>query len=113
LYHQATLDAAWDLVRDWSIEELDGLRAAVPRAGLKAPFRGRLVHDVAREVLELAAGGLQARAEEDWSGQDERQFLTALRTVVESGRTPAEEKLDLFRGRWRGSVDPIFAEFAY
>jgi len=33
--------------------------------------------------------------------------------VVESGRTPAEEKLDLFNGRWRGSVDPIFAEFAY
>jgi glutamate--cysteine ligase len=113
LYHQATLDAAWDLVRDWTIEELDALRAAVPRAGLKAPFRGRLLHDVAREVLELAADGLQARAEEDWSGQDERQFLTALRAVVESGRTPAEEKLDLFRGRWRGSVDPIFAEFAY
>jgi glutamate--cysteine ligase len=113
LYHQATLDAAWDLVRDWSIEEMDALRAAVPRAGLKAPFRGGLLHDVAREVLELAAGGLQARAEEDWSGQDERQFLTALRAVVESGRTPAEEKLDLFHGRWRGSVDPIFAEFAY
>ena len=57
--------------------------------------------------------GLGARSEEDWSGQDERQFLTALRSVVESGRTPAEEKLDLFNGRWRGSVDPIFAEFAY
>ena len=26
---------------------------------------------------------------------------------------PAEEKLELFHGRWRGSVDPIFAEFAY
>ena len=24
-----------------------------------------------------------------------------------------EEKLALFHGRWRGSVDPIFAEFAY
>jgi glutamate--cysteine ligase len=71
------------------------------------------VHDVARQVMDLAAAGLQARAEEDWSGQDERQFLTALRGVVESGRTPAEEKLDLFNGRWRGSVDPIFAEFAY
>jgi glutamate--cysteine ligase len=113
LYHQATLDAAWDLVRDWTIEEMAALREAVPRAGLKAPFRGSLVHDLAREILELAAAGLRARAEEDWGGQDERQFLTALRAVVESGRTPAEEKLDLFHGRWRGSVDPIFAEFAY
>ena len=41
------------------------------------------------------------------------RFLTALRGIAESGRTPADEKLELFRGRWRGSVDPIFAEFAY
>jgi glutamate--cysteine ligase len=42
------------------------------------------------------------------------RFLTALRGIAESGRTPpAEEKLELFHGRWRGSVDPVFAEFAY
>jgi glutamate--cysteine ligase len=113
LYDQATLDAAWDLVKSWSIEELTALRADVPRVGLKTRFRGGLVHDLAREVLELATAGLRARAEEDWSGQDERQFLTALQSVVESGRTPAEEELDLFNGRWGGSVDPIFAELAY
>ena len=113
LYHPATLDAVWDRVKDWTVEELEQVRAEVPRSGLRTPFRGGPLHDLAREVLELAAAGLQARAEEDWSGQDERQFLTALRAVVESGRTPAEEKLELFHGRWRGSVDPIFAEFAY
>jgi glutamate--cysteine ligase len=53
------------------------------------------------------------RAEDNWFGQDERQFLTALRGIAASGRTPADEKLDLYHGRWRGSVDPIFAEFAY
>ncbi len=113
LYHQPTLDEAWDLVKDWTIEELAYLRAETPRSGLGTPFRGGRVHDVARRVFDLAAAGLGARAEEDWSGQDERQYLTALRPVVESGRTPAEEKLELFHGRWRGSVDPIFAEFAY
>ena len=113
LYDQSTLGAAWDLVKDWSIEELAELRAGVPRAGLRTAFRGRPIHHIARQVLDLASAGLRARAEEDWGGQDERQFLTALRVVVESGRTPAEEKLDLFNGRWHGSVDPIFAEFAY
>ena len=39
--------------------------------------------------------------------------LTALRVIAESGITPAEEKLTLYHGRWRGSVDPIFTEFAY
>jgi glutamate--cysteine ligase len=113
LYHQATLDAAWDRVKDWTIEEHEYLRAEVPKRGLRTPFRGDTVQDLAREMLALADAGLTGRAEEDWFGQDERQFLTALRGIAESGRTPAEEKLALFHGRWRGSVDPIFAEFAY
>ena len=54
-------------------------------------------------MLELADAGLTGRAEEDWFGQDERQFLTALRGIAESGRTPADEKLELFHGRWRGA----------
>jgi glutamate--cysteine ligase len=113
LYHQATLDAAWDRVRDWTIEEHEYLRAEVPRQGLQTPFRGGTVQDLAKEMLDLADAGLTGRAEEDWFGQDERQFLTALRGIAESGRTPAEEKLELFHGRWRGRVDPVFAEFAY
>jgi glutamate--cysteine ligase len=52
------------------------------------------------------------RAEEDWFGQDERQFLTVLRGIAESGHTP-RTRSKLFDGRWRGSVDPVFAEFAY
>ena len=90
------------------------LRAAVPRTGLKTKFRGGPgARSRARGPRARGERGFGARSEEDWSGQDERQFLTALRSVVESGRAPAEEKLDLFNGRWRGSVDPIFAEFAY
>jgi glutamate--cysteine ligase len=113
LYYQATLDAAWDRVKDWTIEEHQYLRAEVPRRGLATPFRGGTVQDLAKAMLDLADAGLAARAEEDWFDQDERQFLTALRAIAESGRTPAEEKLALYHGRWRGRVDPIFAEFAY
>jgi glutamate--cysteine ligase len=113
LYHQSTLDAAWDRVKDWTLEQHEYLRAEVPRQGLRTPFRGGTVQDLAKEMLALADAGLQGRAEEDWFGQDERQFLTALRGIAESGRTPADEKLALFHGRWRGSVDPVFAEFAY
>jgi hypothetical protein len=46
--------------------------------------------------IDLANAGLSGRAEEDRFGQDERQFLTALRGIALSGRTPADEKLALF-----------------
>ena len=113
LYHQASLDAAWDLIKDWSLEEHQALRDQVPKSGLATPFRDRTVLDLAKEMLKMAEEGLRVRSEEDWAAQDERQFLTFLRGVVDRGRTPAEDKLDAFHGRWRGSIDPIFAEFAY
>ncbi len=113
LYDQSSLDAAWDLVKDWTLEEHQGLRDQVPRTGLATPFRDRTVLDIAKDMLDLADAGLRARAEEDWAAQDERQFLTSLRGVIDRGQTPAEDKLDAFRGRWQGSIEPIFAEFAY
>ena len=39
LYDQTALDAAWDLVADWTPEEHAALRAEVPRQGLKTRFR--------------------------------------------------------------------------
>jgi glutamate--cysteine ligase len=30
-----------------------------------------------------------------------------------ANETPAERKLALFHGPWKGSVDPVFTEFAY
>ena len=40
LYDQGALDAAWDLVKGWSIEEQQVLRDAVPSEGLDAPAPG-------------------------------------------------------------------------
>ena len=113
LYDQGALDAAWDLVRTWTAEEHHALRAEVPRHAFKTVFRDRTVGDLAREVLAIARAGLKARSRTDRFGEDEAHFLDALFTIVESGRTPAEEHLVAFHGRWAGSVDPLFTEKAY
>lgn len=113
LYDGAALDAAWDLVKGWTTEERAGLRREVPRHGLRAPFRDGTVRDVALEVLEIARAGLTARARNDNWGDDESHFLDTLQAIAESGRTPADELLTKFHGPWGGSVDPVFAEYAY
>ena len=113
LYDDIALDAAWDLVKDWTAEEREALRAEVPRRALATPFRGRPLGALAREVLKISQAGLATRARLDWVGGDENQFLAPLLETVESGRTPAEEKLAAFHGRWGESVDPVFEEFAY
>lgn len=113
LYDDEALDAAWDLVKDFSMTERHALRDGVPKDALKLPFRGGTVRDLAHETLKIAAHGLKRRACLNAGGADERVFLQPLIEIVEANQTPAERKLELFHGAWDGSVDPVFREFAY
>ncbi|HEY4555278.1 MAG TPA: glutamate--cysteine ligase [Lysobacter sp.] len=113
LYDATALDAAWDLVKDFSREERHALRDGVPRHALKLPFRGGTVRDLAQRALEISAHGLARRARLNAGGADERVHLQTLLETVEDGRTPAERKLELFHGAWGGRVEPVFTEFAY
>ncbi len=113
LYDDGALDAAWDLVKDWSAELRAEMRAEVPRRALATAVRGRPLVELAAQVLEIAAAGLKARARLDAFGEDEAHFLDALRAILESGRTPAEELLEAYAGRWSGNIDRVFEDYAY
>lgn len=113
LYDDEALDAAWDLVKDFSPVERHALRDGVPRQALKLPFRGGTVRDLAEEALKIASHGLKRRARLNQHGADESIFLEPMIEIVQANQTPAERKLELFHGAWNGSVDPVFREFAY
>ena len=113
LYDSDAMAAAWELVKDWTADEVTELRNEVPITGLEAQFRNRQVIDIAREVLEIARWGLKNRERLDFWGQDESHFLATLEQIVDSGITPAENKLAAYYGRWDQSVDRAFEEYAY
>src|SRR5579859_6231812 len=113
LYDDASLDAAWDLVKGWSAEDRQNLRDAVPKLALAATIRGRSAFEIAAEVLTLARAGLKRRNRLDSSGEDETRYLEVLQARLERKTTPAQDLLDKFNGPWRGSVDPIYADEAY
>ncbi len=113
LYDPSSLDAAWDLAKNWSMEERLELRSNAPRLGLKAEVRGRSLRDIARELLNISYEGLSARGRLNSTGDNETGFLLPLQETVDSGLTPADRKLALYHGDWNGSVDPVFSDFAY
>lgn len=113
LYEQGPLDAAWDLVNDWTADERQALRNAVPREGLKAMIRGRTVQDVARDMLRLSRAGLELRDSHGCKGKTEASFLDVLDETVNSGKTAAENLLDLYHGSWNGNIERVFRDFAY
>ncbi|MDX2203981.1 MAG: glutamate--cysteine ligase [Hyphomicrobiaceae bacterium] len=113
LYDASALEAAWDLVKDWTAEERQGLRNAVPKQGLRAPFRGGNVLDLARKALEIAQSGLAARGIRDQEGRDERIYLEPLAAILAEGVSPAEEILARFNGPWKGSTKPLYVDYAF
>ncbi len=113
LYHAPSLDAAWDLAKDWSMDERLKLRQDAPRLGLKAEIRGRSLQSLALELLDLARAGLAGRQRLNASGDNESGFLEPIQEIADSGVTPAERKLRDYATRWGESVDPIFTECIY
>ncbi|MBV9859811.1 MAG: glutamate--cysteine ligase [Alphaproteobacteria bacterium] len=113
LYDGAALDAAEDLVADWTEAERESMRAEVPRLGLETPLRSRTLRDVALEVLDMSREGLHRRGRRDQAGEDETHFLDPLFAIAGSGRTPAEELLEDFNTRWAGEIDRAYTDYAY
>ena len=113
LYDDDSLDAAWDLVKDWTAAERQKLRDDVPRLGFAASVGGQSVLQLAKTTIALADKGLARRRRLDARGQDETHYLRQIEDYVSRGITPAEELLEKFHGPWGHSVEPVFKEYAY
>jgi glutamate--cysteine ligase len=114
LYSQGALDAAWDRVKHWTIEEREALRHAVPREALGARVPGGgTVHELAAEVLEIASAGLRDRGQLNAAGDSESGFLDPLREVVASGKTFADVMLDRYHGVWNGDVRHVYEDYSF
>ena len=113
LYDQGALDAAWDLVKGWDAATREDLRIAASVSALRGEANGVRLHDVAREALALAEGGLKARNRLDSQGRDETVFLATLRDRVASGKVPADRLLDLYDGEWGRDLSRIYASQRY
>jgi glutamate--cysteine ligase len=114
LYDQGALDAAWDLVKDWSMADREALRNAVPELALDAPLPGGgKLRDIAGEVLDIAHAGLTARARVDAGGSNETGFLEPLREVVRTGKVPAQVLLDRYNGEWGGDISRVYGEMSF
>ena len=115
LYDQNSLDASWDLVKNLDCETRDKLRVAAAKDGLRGEANGISIRNMAGECLAIAEEGLKSRAcyEENNTFVDECHFLNSLHETFQSGKTPADELLELYLNDWGEKLDPIYEECSY
>ena len=113
VYDSVALDAAWDMVKDWTAEERQALRDVVAKQGFRAPFRNTTVLELARRMLEISGEGLRRRASLDSAGMSEDGFINPLRELVARGQTRAEELLHAFQNEWKGDMSKLFSEYNF
>jgi glutamate--cysteine ligase len=112
-YNQTALDAAWDMVKDWTAEERQQMRSSVPVQALQTPFRKTNLLALARQMLEISTLGLRARAKMDEGGMSEEGFLQPLWDIVDRGQTRADELLALYHKEWKGDLNRLFEEYNF
>ncbi|MBL4788927.1 MAG: glutamate--cysteine ligase [Kordiimonadaceae bacterium] len=113
LYDTEAQTAALDLIKGWSIEEMEQLRTDTPTEGLQASIQGRTLQQIGKQALEIADLGLKNRARFSTSGDTEQGFLNSLRETVETGITPADMILEKLKGEWQGDVSKLFSALSY
>ena len=113
LYNQNALDAAWDLVKDWTAEERQKLREDAAKYGLQTKFRERTIQDIAGDVLAIARQGLNARGYLNNYGENESIFLQELDEFVRTGKTNADILIDKFHNEWNGDVLKSYEDCVY
>ena len=113
LYDAQSLSAAFDLIKDWTKDEVKQLRASVPETGLETPFRRETLRTVAEQTLEIARQGLKARGNVNESGRDESHFLDTLFEIIASGRTMSDEMLRRYHGPWHQDLSKAYQDYLY
>jgi glutamate--cysteine ligase len=96
LYDRAARAAAFEAVRGLSLEDRRAFAAVAGREGLGGRLAdGRTVRDVAGAVVDAAARGLCSQRCCGDRGEDERLWLAPLSERVASGRSPADDALEV------------------
>jgi glutamate--cysteine ligase len=100
LYEPDCLDAAWDLVKDWSWDERMQAYLDSHRSALAARVRRYSLLDLATELIQIAWEGLQRQHALNHNGEDETIYLKPLRDLLLQGKCPA----DLIVEKWEGEL---------
>ena len=90
-YHPPSREAAWELLRHYTVEEQRATMLNLPAEGLRTMLGGDRIDELARELVRLAREGLRARVDAGLERPKVLDYLDPVDEVLHTGRTFAEQ----------------------
>ena len=113
LYDDQALDAAEDLAKGFTADDVLDARMEAAKYGLKGKIGGQDMLALSRQMVSIASDGLQRRNRLSPTGDNEVSFLEPLRKITDTGITQAEDLLERYHQSWASSIDCIYDEFQF
>ncbi len=112
-YDADCLQAAWDLVKDWSWDERMQVYLDSHRDALAARIRRYSLFDLAKELFQIAWEGLRRQNAPNDLGEDETIYLSSLKTLLFQGKCPADVLIEKWEGELQRDIKKLIAYSAY
>jgi glutamate--cysteine ligase len=112
-YDSDCLQAAWDLVKEWSWDERMQAYLDSHENALATRVRRYSLLDLARELLAIAWEGLRRQNQVNDLGDDETIYLKPLKNLLEQGKCPADILLEKWEGELHHDIRRLIAYTAY
>ena len=113
LYDAEALQKAEAIANQFSHQDVVNARISAAKDGLKGQIGSQNIHQVAKQLIEIAEIGLKSRARMNKDGEDERTFLTPLKTIVNSGLTQADIVSELYHNEWNEDINKVYTYYKY
>ncbi|MDB4128418.1 hypothetical protein N9560_03125, partial [Hyphomicrobiales bacterium] len=99
--------SAYDLISDWTFDEIVELRENVMLFGLNAKFRSKKIDKILLEILELSSKGLTARGIFNIKGESEERYLAPLFSIIDKKETSADYLIKMYNKDWSRNIDKV------
>ncbi len=113
LYEPDCLQAAWDLVKDWSWDERMQAYLDSHRQALETRVRRYSLLDIAKELFDIAWEGLKRQRSLNSNGEDETIYLKPLQDLLSQGKCPADFLIEKWEGELEGDIKKLIEYSAY
>jgi glutamate--cysteine ligase len=112
-YDSDCLQAAWDLVKDWSWDERMQVYLDSHRDALGARIRRYSLLDLAKELFQIAWEGLTRQKVVNEKGENETIYLNPLKTLLFQGKCPADVLIEKWEGELQHDIKKLIDYTAY